>query len=199
MSSSCVFHLQVWPSAPSRSAGLSRALEKFLDEVGLSSALAVETASLEGITVLRATSEWAIAISGAASWIPEVEARFERLLRASDPECELSFGARSPDDDEESSIHAVLGMTPLRPDASTHSSQASPFPGARRSRSPRATWISWSRDSSPSGTSSASPTARATPFRGCSRGTVAVGSKYPCPQREAPTGSTSAPGSFARS
>ncbi len=57
MSTSCVFHLQVWPSLPARCDDVKDAFVRFLDEVGLSSELSVEKETLEGITVLRATSD----------------------------------------------------------------------------------------------------------------------------------------------
>jgi len=116
MSTSCVFHLQVWPSTSADRGAITTALSRFLEVAGLSSELAVEVVELAGIVVVRATSSWAIAISGAGTWVPETEAQFDSAMRAIDPGCEISFGVRYPDDEQD--LRDELNTTRAGEDAS---------------------------------------------------------------------------------
>lgn len=108
MSTSCLFHLLVWPSSAASGEPLQRAFTRFLDGIGLSTELQVERVEQQGIVVYRATSHWELAISGASTWVPSTQAQFEHAMRAVDPACEVLFMTRYPDEEAEQDFFAEL-------------------------------------------------------------------------------------------
>lgn len=108
MSTSCLFHLQVWPSTGATSEPLHHAFTRFVDGIGLAAELQVVRVEQDGVVVLRATSPWALGISGASEWVPRTEAELRSAMRAVDPACEVSFRVRYPDEEAEQDFFAEL-------------------------------------------------------------------------------------------